>query len=92
MIAAAVTAAFNWPAQTDISAKAGIAFRHCASHTSEKYLLETMGSGVALLDFDGDGWLDIFFVNGAALRPWTKATRVTGTVFTGIAVTGHSRT
>ena len=72
-VAAALTAAVHWPAQTDITAKAGIAFRHSASHTSEKYLLETMGPGVALLDFDGDSRLDIFFVNGAALPALDKS-------------------
>ncbi len=42
-------------------------FQYIASHTSRKYLIETMGSGVALLDYDNDGRLDIFAVNGALL-------------------------
>src|SRR5215207_3985392 len=33
-----------------------------------KYLLETTGCGVALFDYDNDGWLDIFFVNGTRLN------------------------
>ena len=49
----------------DVTAKAGINFLHQAPHTSRKYLIETMGSGVALLDCDNDGLLDIFLVNGA---------------------------
>ncbi|HEV8131518.1 MAG TPA: CRTAC1 family protein [Acidobacteriota bacterium] len=52
---------------TDITAASGIHFKHEASKTSEKYLIETMGSGVAVFDFDNDGWLDVFFVNGARL-------------------------
>ncbi len=44
-----------------------IDFRHQASKTPHKHLIEAMGAGVALLDYDGDGFLDIFFVNGAAL-------------------------
>ena len=51
----------------DRSRKSGIGFRHHASPTPEKHLVETMGGGVALVDFDNDGFLDIFFVNGGAL-------------------------
>jgi hypothetical protein len=51
----------------DLTARAGIRFHHHASRTSQKYLIEPMGAGVAFLDFDGDGWLDLFFVNGARL-------------------------
>ena len=52
----------------DVAARAGIQFKHEANHTSQKYLPETMGAGVAMLDYDNDGSLDLFFVNGAALR------------------------
>jgi enediyne biosynthesis protein E4 len=51
----------------DITPKSGIQFQGVASHTSKKYLIETMGSGVALFDYDNDGRLDIFLVNGAPL-------------------------
>ncbi len=43
-------------------------FTIAPSHTSQKYLPETMSGGVALLDYDGDGFLDIYFVNGAKLQ------------------------
>lgn len=49
----------------DIADKVGIKFLHQAPHTSRKYLIETMGSGVALFDCDNDGRLDIFLANGA---------------------------
>jgi len=49
----------------DVTEKSGIHFTHQALHTSRKYLLETMGSGVALFDCDNDGRLDIFLANGA---------------------------
>src|ERR1700683_2930328 len=52
----------------DASARLGIHFQHQASPTAKKYLLETMGSGVALFDYDNDGRLDIFFANGARLE------------------------
>ena len=52
---------------TDVTKASGVHFQNRASHTSKKYLLETMGSGVALFDYDNDGRLDIFLVNGAPL-------------------------
>jgi len=59
----------------DVTQKLGINFQYLASHTSKKYLPETMGAGVALFDYDNDGRLDIFLVNGAPLfDPTPKGT------------------
>src|SRR5713226_5083700 len=52
---------------TDVTSALGLNFEYVASHTSRKYLIETMGPGVALFDYDNDGRLDIFVVNGAPL-------------------------
>lgn len=47
------------PVLLDRRAAAGIDYRHVASPTESKYLVETMGGGVALLDFDADGGLNV---------------------------------
>jgi hypothetical protein len=52
----------------DVTAQTGIHFKDSNSPTSEKYLIETMTGGVALLDYDNDGYLDIFVVNGARIH------------------------
>ncbi len=57
---------------TDVTAAAGIKFVHNAGKTGKKYLPETMGSGVAFLDADGDGWQDILLINS---RDWTPRGR-----------------
>ena len=48
----------------DVTAKAGINFRHNSGAYGGKLLPETLGSGCAFLDYDGDGWQDILLVNG----------------------------
>jgi hypothetical protein len=48
----------------DITQKAGIHFVHNNAAFGKKYLPETMGPGVAFIDYDNDGWQDIFLVNG----------------------------
>jgi hypothetical protein len=52
----------------DVIAHSGIDFQNvCGGSVSKKYILETTGSGVAFIDYDNDGWPDIFLVNGASL-------------------------
>ena len=59
----------------DDAEKLGLRFRGKAYHTPAKYLLETMGSGVAVLDYDNDGLLDVYFTNGAPIpNPAPKGT------------------
>ena len=50
-----------------VTTPSGLTFLHQNSPTSQKYLIETMGGGVALLDYNNDGLLDIFFANGGKL-------------------------
>jgi hypothetical protein len=55
------------PQFSDVTVDAGIHFHHTSGAFGKKYLPETLGSGVAFLDEDNDGWQDILFVNG---RNW----------------------
>ncbi len=54
----------------DATQESGIKFIHQNGFEGEKLLPETMGSGVAVLDFDNDGLMDLFFVNGCS---WAEA-------------------
>src|SRR5881394_2236816 len=56
---------------TDITAASGITFTHANGVSPEKLLPETMGAGVAFLDFDNDGDQDLLFVNGTQW-PWAR--------------------
>ena len=57
---------------TDVTRQAGIDFHHVNGGFGQKWLPETMGSGLAWIDYDGDGYQDLFLVNS---RPWTAAER-----------------
>ena len=57
----------------DIAQSAGIDFRHDNAASSEKYLIETMGSGCGWIDYDQDGLLDLYLANGAATRLYKPA-------------------
>lgn len=50
----------------DITSSTGITFSHLSSPEA-RYIVESMSGGVALLDFDGDGWLDIYLTNAPSV-------------------------
>ena len=55
---------------TDVTTDSGLSFTHRHFGTGNKYMPENMGSGVALFDANGDGLLDMYFIQGA---PWSAA-------------------
>jgi hypothetical protein len=71
------------PVFTDITEKAGLAGARNVSGSvaNKQFLLEEMGGGVALFDYDNDGWLDIFLVNGTSLDPAVRNRNPTSYLF-----------
>ncbi len=67
-IAALAFALIQGPQFVDLTAQSKISFVNHSSHTSRKYLPETMVGGVGMLDYNNDGLMDLFFVNGAELQ------------------------
>jgi hypothetical protein len=68
LLTVAAASARPRPQFLDVTAKSGIRFKQEAVHTSQKYLPESMGGGVAMFDYNNDGRLDLFFVNGAQIQ------------------------
>lgn len=72
LLLTALTLSAQTPRFTEVTAAAGLRFKHNAGKAGKKWLPETMGSGCAFIDADGDGWLDILLVNS---RDWTPKGR-----------------
>ena len=54
---------------TDVTAAAGIKFVHNSGRAGKKFLPETLGSGAAFLDANGDGWPDMLLINSRNWKP-----------------------
>ena len=78
---------------TDVTAQMGIQFRHTNGESGQKYFIEPIGSGIALFDFDNDGDLDLYFINGSDLPgrtspalPTNRLYRNDGNTFTDVTL------
>jgi enediyne biosynthesis protein E4 len=60
------TTVMQVPQFVDLTVSTGISFQHQSS-PEQKYIVESMSGGVALIDYDGDGWLDIYFTNAPSV-------------------------
>ncbi len=68
------------PQLEDITAKTGIAFKH-TSDPSKKYIVESMSGGVVLIDYDRDGWPDIYFTNAPTVEMAIKGQKSPGILY-----------
>lgn len=53
---------------SDVTSRTGIKFIHTDGSSGNRYLMETVSAGLALFDYDNDGDVDIYFLNGSALK------------------------
>ena len=67
LLAAASPPAFDPVVFDEVAAQRGLRFVTHSGRTARKHQPETMVAGVAVLDYDGDGWLDVYAVNGGEL-------------------------
>lgn len=68
------------PQFVDITASTGIKFQHLSS-PDQKFIVESMSGGVALFDFDGDGWLDIYFTNAPSVSMAQAGTKARSALY-----------
>ena len=70
----------NIPQLEDVTEKSGIRFRHTAA-PEKKYILESMSGGVLLIDYDRDGWPDIYFTNSPSVDMALKGEKSRGALY-----------
>ncbi len=66
---------------TNVTQQTGISFLHTDGGTGQKYVFEPVSAGMALFDFDADGLIDIYFLNGAPLPPAEPDPQITNALY-----------
>ena len=77
---ASLSATLPVPKLVDITASTGIHFEHLSS-PEQKYIVESMSGGVALIDYDGDGWLDIYFTGAPSVAMELEGKKARGALY-----------
>jgi enediyne biosynthesis protein E4 len=77
---AAQLAPANVPQLVDVTDAAGIKFEHLSS-PEQRYIVESMGGGVALIDYDRDGWPDIYFTNSQSVEMALAGKKSSGALY-----------
>ena len=70
----------DYPRLVDITTSTRISFEHNSS-PEQKYIVESMGGGVALIDYDGDGWQDIYFTNSQSVSMALKGEKARSALY-----------
>jgi enediyne biosynthesis protein E4 len=70
----------SYPELVDITASTGIQFEHLSS-PDQKFIVESMSGGVALIDYDGDGWPDIYFTNAQSVEMALHGTKARSALY-----------
>ena len=65
----------------DVTDQTGITFRHTDGGSGKRYIMETVSAGLALFDYDNDGDIDVYFLNGAPLEGTTAETPPTNALY-----------
>jgi hypothetical protein len=68
------TPSTHLPTFEDVTQKSGITWIHNNAQSADRHLPETVGPGCAFIDFDNDGWIDIFFINSGTSDFFTPTT------------------
>jgi enediyne biosynthesis protein E4 len=76
----ALTPSTALPQLVDITASTGIKFEHLSS-PEQRYIVESMGGGVALIDYDRDGWPDIYFTNSQSVEMVRAGQKARGALY-----------